>query len=123
MYLDWLCRLTLFGLAMGTDIKSGARPERVKKVVTCCIVMWALSSAMMSSLHNSIHQPKLRALVYDILPSTTAVFSYDIESRKLSANEQFFVSAQTVVIKFLTNDSNKTRRAVYSRQQSLHQHK
>ena len=40
---------------------------------------------------------KLQALVYDILPSTTAVFSYTIESRKLSANEQFFVGAQTVV--------------------------
>ena len=34
-------------------------------------------------------------LVYDILPSTTAVFSYAIGSRKLSANEQFFVGAQT----------------------------
>ena len=40
---------------------------------------------------------KLHALVYDILPSTTAVFSYAIGSRKLSANEQFFVGAQTVV--------------------------
>ena len=36
-------------------------------------------------------QPKLQALVYDILPSTTAVFSYAIGSRKLSANEQFFL--------------------------------
>ena len=34
---------------------------------------------------------KLQALVYDSLPSTTAVFSYAIGSRKLSANEQFFV--------------------------------
>ena len=41
--------------------------------------------------------PKLQALVYDILPSTTAIFSYIIGSRKLSANEQFFVGAQTVV--------------------------
>ena len=41
--------------------------------------------------------PKLQALVYDILPSTTAVFSYAIGSRKLSANEQFFLGAQTVV--------------------------
>ena len=41
--------------------------------------------------------PKLQALVYDILPSTTAVFSYAIGSRKQSANEQFFVGAQTVV--------------------------
>ena len=39
----------------------------------------------------------LQALVYDILPSTTALFSYAIGSRKLSANEQFFVGAQTVV--------------------------
>ena len=45
-----------------------------------------------------ILRPKLQALVYDILPSTTAVFSYAIGSRKLSANEQFFVvGAQTVV--------------------------
>ena len=41
--------------------------------------------------------PKLQALAYDILPSTIAVFSYAIGSRKLSANEQFFVGAQTVV--------------------------
>ena len=43
---------------------------------------------------------KLQALVYDILPSTTAVFSYAIGPRKLSANKQFFVvvvGAQTVV--------------------------
>ena len=40
---------------------------------------------------------KLQALVYDILPSTTAVFSYAIGPRKVSVNEQFFVGAQTVV--------------------------
>ena len=40
---------------------------------------------------------KLQALVYDILLSTTAVFSYAIGSGKLSANEQFFVGAQIVV--------------------------
>ena len=40
---------------------------------------------------------QLQALVYDILSSTTAVFSYTIGSRKLSANEQSFVGAQTVV--------------------------
>ena len=37
--------------------------------------------------------PRLQALVY-ILPSTTAIFSYAIGSRKLSATEQFFVGAQ-----------------------------
>ena len=68
---------------------------------------------------------KLQALVYDILPSTTAIFSYAIRSRKLSANEQFFVDAQTVVsllqttqiisdVCFITDDvayasSNKTK--------------
>ena len=46
--------------------------------------------------------PTLQAKVYDILPSTTAVFSYAIGSRKLSANEQFFVGAQTVVNLFQT---------------------
>ena len=34
---------------------------------------------------------KLQALIYDILPSTTAVFSDAIGSRKLSSNEQFFL--------------------------------
>ena len=46
---------------------------------------------------------KLQTLVYDILPSTTAVFSYVIGSRKLSANKQFFVGAQTVVSLLQTN--------------------
>ena len=71
-------------------------------------------------------EAKLQALVYGILPSTTAVFSYAVGSRKLSANEQFFVGAQTVVILVVVvvaNNSNKTRRVIYSRQQSLHQHK
>ena len=40
---------------------------------------------------------ELQALDCDILPSTTAVYSYAIGSRKLSANKQFFVGAQTVV--------------------------
>ena len=40
---------------------------------------------------------KLQAQVYDILPSTAAVFSFAIGSRKLSANEQLSVGAQTVV--------------------------
>ena len=40
---------------------------------------------------------KLQALVYDTLPSSTAVFSNAIGSRKLSANEQFFVGAQVVL--------------------------
>ena len=72
---------------------------------------------------------KLQALVYDILPSTTAVFSYPIGSRKLSANEQggfsssFFLSFCCLFVvvvvfvcsnssKFVTNNSNKTRRVI-----------
>ena len=51
---------------------------------------------------------KLQAMVYDILPSTTAVFSYAIGSRKLSANEQFFCWCSDSS-KFVTNNSNKTR--------------
>ena len=42
-------------------------------------------------------EPILQAPVYDILPSTTDVFSCAIGPRKLSANEQFFVGAPTVV--------------------------
>ena len=74
--------------------------------------------------HTMEHQitGKLQALVYDILPSTTAVFSYAMWSRKLSANEQFFVCAQTVV-SLLQTTQIKTRRVIYSRQHSLHQHK
>ena len=67
-------------------------------------------------------RPKLQALVYNILPSTTAVFSYAIGPRKLSANEQFFCWSSNSC-KFVTNNSSKTRRVIYSRQQSLHQHK
>ena len=43
------------------------------------------------------HGIQTQAPVYDILPSTTAIFSYAIGPRKLSANKQFFVGAQTVV--------------------------
>ena len=48
-------------------------------------------SAQLSTDENSKHW------FFDILPSTTAVFSYATGSRKLSANEQFFVGVQTVV--------------------------
>ena len=63
---------------------------------------------------------KLQALVYDILPSTTAVFSYAIGSRKLSANEQFlFVCCWwwwwcSNSSKFVTNNSDCIRRLFYN---------
>ena len=74
----------------------------------------------LASVDVKQHESKLQALVYDILPSTTAVSSYAIGSRNLSANEQFFVGAQTIVSLL---QINKTRRVIYSHQQSLHQHK
>ena len=39
----------------------------------------------------------MQAPVYDVLPSTTAVFGYAVASRKLSVNEQFLVGVPTVV--------------------------
>ena len=61
---------------------------------------------------------KLQALVYDILPSTTAVFSYAAIGSRKSANEQFFCWCSNSS-KFVTNNSNKTRRVIYSRQQRV----
>ena len=61
-----------------------------------------------SRLQVLLLEPKLQALVYDILPSTTAIFSYAIGSRQLSANEQFFfVGAQTVVSLLQTTQNDK----------------
>ena len=61
----------------------------------------AETTDLFTSMEMQVHEwIELQALVYDILPSATAaVFSYAIGSRKLSANEQFFVGAQTVVTK------------------------
>ena len=61
----------------------------------CCRFVLFLHTLTLSHCLWSHH--KLQALVYNILPPTTAVFSYAIGSRKLSAEEQFFVGAQTVV--------------------------
>ena len=47
-------------------------------------------------------QAKLQARVYDILPSTTAVFSYAKGSRKLPANEFFCWSSNSS--KFVRNN-------------------
>ena len=58
---------------------------------------WPLPTEYTTTHLHSLVCRKLQALVYAILPSTTAVFSYVIGPRKLSANEQFFVGAQTLV--------------------------
>ena len=67
-------------------------------------------------------RPTLQALVYGILPSTTAVFSYAIGSRKLSAERKKICWCSNSS-KFVTNNSYETRRVIYNRQQSLHHHK
>jgi len=91
------------------DITQCWKWRRVQSSVSCLYMYFspstppnflALKPSWSDPTHSGIHpkaHSKLQAMVYDILPSTTAVFSYAIGSRKLSANEQFFVGAQTVV--------------------------
>ena len=62
---------------------------RTYYMFTCWLRRYDVSAVLL------VH--KLQAAVYDILPSTTDVFSYVIGSRKLSANEQFFVGTLTLV--------------------------
>ena len=54
------------------------------------------SDAILGDLTDT-RGPKLQALVYDILPATTARVDYAIGLEKLSANEQLFDDAQTAV--------------------------
>ena len=56
-----------------------ARTLRLHLNVLHCTVIWGL---------------RLQALVYDILPLTTAIVDYAIGLGKLSANEQFFDDAR-----------------------------
>ena len=67
-----------------------------KKLYGVCVFLHFFLLLLLRCWHTP-ERIKLQALVYNILPSTTTVFSYTIGSRKLSANEQFFVGAQTVV--------------------------
>ena len=67
------------------------RTEAPGRVSPQCVPTGAGSSCPLYSKAPLEHYfPKLQALVYDILPLTTAVFSYAIGPRKLPANEQFF---------------------------------
>ena len=61
--------------------------------------LWTANSLKFTALFFAFDMfpSKLQALVYNILPPTTAIFSYAIGPRKLSANKQFFVGSQTVV--------------------------
>ena len=51
----------------------------------CALISWPVHSGWGGEGPGG----ELQALVYDVLLSTTAVFSYAIGSIKLSANEQF----------------------------------
>ena len=70
--------------------------------------------SLLSRSQQDTTDATLQALVYDILPSTTAVFSYAIGSRKLLANEQFFCWCSNSS-KFVTNNSNYARRFFHNR--------
>ena len=71
------------------------RGESEVRVVSFCYgsITAEFAPGTLPPLHTVA--PKFQALVYDILPSTTAVFSY----RKLSANRQLlcFAGAETIV--------------------------
>ena len=57
----------------------------------------ATFEVLLVQLANCNHRHKLQALVHNSLPSTTAIFSYAIGSRKLSPNEQFFAGAHSQI--------------------------
>ena len=67
-------------------------------MVHCHNYLYWLPVAKTKSLFPQAYpSSKLKALVYDILPSATAIFDYAIGLKSLSANKQFFDNAQTVV--------------------------
>ena len=74
---------------------------------------WNAATELVNSSYwvGEIH--KLQAPVDDILPSTTAVFSYTIGSRKLSANEQYF-GYRSNRSKFVTSNSDYMRCLFYN---------
>ena len=68
-------------------------------VVVVASVTW-MHTLTCGSFLTTACPPKLQALVYDILPSTTAVFSYAIVPENCQLTRSFFVvvvGAQTVV--------------------------
>ena len=87
-------RLLLWRFSVSVCWHKGER----ERLFSCVGKGWERASVSVcwQGVRESVYS-KLQTLVYDILPSTTAVFIYVTGSRKLSANEQFFVGAQTVV--------------------------
>ena len=56
-------------------------------------------SLSLASRLNSIH--KLKAVVYSILPSTTAMTDYATGLEKLSANGEFFIGAEVAATQIM----------------------
>ena len=79
----------------GTYVMSVRRPNRTPAYIYIYIGYTDRASQSVSKTVLTV--PKLQALVYDILPPTTAVTDYAIVIENLSANRQFFVGAQMAV--------------------------
>ena len=69
-------------------------PRRSKRCYFYCGSLWFMDASCHSEFTDRLCR---HHSLIAILPSTTAVFSFAIGSRKLSANEQFLVGTQTVV--------------------------
>ena len=84
------CCIKVLFCALNWDCEGAAR-----QVLLCMwrerwvmfLLLWPHKSGYFG---HTLQSCLLQALVYDILPSMTAVFSYAKSPRKLSANEQFF---------------------------------
>ena len=98
-----------FGTGISTHSKHAFRhlPPNSARFSYATEGAFFISTDAVSGLRQVWVLIKLQTLVYDILPSTTAVFSYAIGPRKLTANEQFFVGAQTVVSLLQTTQIKK----------------
>ena len=77
----------------GTYVMSVRRPNRTPAY----IYIGYTDRASQSVSKTVLTVPKLQALVYDILPPTTAVTDYAIVIENLSANRQFFVGVHMAV--------------------------
>ena len=57
---------------------------------------WHIPQAAAANQDHTL-RAKLRAMLYDLLPPTTAIVDYAVSLEKLSANEQFFDDTQMAV--------------------------
>ena len=101
-FLAWDgCLLVCSVVGVGVGFSAGfafyhakASPTTLLWIGKLCIL--PLTFPLISA-HFCRVAPELQALVYDILPPTTAITDYAIGPEKLSANGQFFVGAEIVL--------------------------